>query len=33
VLHAQLTELADLRDAGSLTDQEFAAQKRRLLAP
>jgi hypothetical protein len=27
----QLKELAQLRDAGVLTDEEFAAQKRRLL--
>jgi hypothetical protein len=28
---AQLRELAQLRDDGILTDEEFAAQKRRLL--
>ena len=27
----QLTQLADLRDRGVLTDEEFAAQKARLL--
>jgi hypothetical protein len=31
-LHAQLTKLAELRQAGLLTDEEFAAQKARLLA-
>jgi hypothetical protein len=30
-LHAQLTKLGELRDAGLLTDDEFAAQKARLL--
>ena len=29
---AQLRELAQLRDDGILTDEEFSAQKRRLLA-
>ena len=31
-LHAQLTKLGELRQAGLLTDDEFAAQKARLLA-
>jgi hypothetical protein len=31
-LHAQLTKLGELRTAGLLTDEEFAAQKARLLA-
>lgn len=30
---AQLRELGDLRAAGILTDDEFEAQKRRILAP
>ena len=30
-LHAQLTKLGELRQAGLLTDDEFAAQKARLL--
>jgi hypothetical protein len=32
-LHVELTKLAELRDAGLLTEEEFAAQKARLLAP
>jgi len=32
-LHAQLTKLGELRQAGLLTDGEFAEQKARLLAP
>jgi hypothetical protein len=32
-LHAQLTKLADLRQAGLLSEEEFATQKARLLAP
>jgi hypothetical protein len=32
-LHAQLTKLGELRQAGLLTDEEFAAYKARLLAP
>jgi Short C-terminal domain len=32
-LYTQLTKLADLRQAGLLTEEEFAAQKARLLAP
>lgn len=32
-LHVELTQLAELRDAGLLTDEEFAARKARLLAP
>jgi|tagenome__1003787_1003787.scaffolds.fasta_scaffold20888351_2 hypothetical protein len=32
-LHAQLTKLADLRQAGLLNEEEFATQKARLLAP
>jgi hypothetical protein len=31
-LHAQLTKLGELRSAGLLTDDEFAAYKARLLA-
>lgn len=31
-LHAQLTKLGELRQAGLLTDEEFAQQKARLLA-
>jgi hypothetical protein len=31
-LHAQLTKLGELRSAGLLTDEEFAAYKARLLA-
>ena len=31
-LHAQLTKLGELRQAGLLTDAEFAEQKARLLA-
>jgi hypothetical protein len=31
-LHAQLTKLGDLKQAGLLTDDEFAQQKARLLA-
>jgi Short C-terminal domain len=31
-LHAELTKLGELRAAGLLTDEEFAAQKARLLA-
>ena len=30
---AQLKELAALRDQGALTDEEFAAQKARILGP
>jgi hypothetical protein len=30
-LHTQLTKLGELRQAGLLTDEEFAAQKARLL--
>jgi hypothetical protein len=30
-LHTQLTKLGELRRAGLLTDEEFAAQKARLL--
>ena len=30
-LHTQLTKLGELRTAGLLTDEEFAAQKARLL--
>jgi hypothetical protein len=29
----QLTRLGELRDAGILTDEEFAVQKARVLAP
>lgn len=32
-LHEALTKLGALRDAGLLTEEEFAAQKRLLLAP
>ena len=32
-LHAQLTKLGELRQAGLLTEEEFAAYKARLLAP
>jgi hypothetical protein len=32
-LHAQLTKLGELRQAGLLTDDEFAVQKARLLSP
>jgi Short C-terminal domain len=32
-LHTQLTKLDELRQAGLLTPEEFAAQKDRLLAP
>lgn len=31
-LHVQLTRLAELRDAGVLTEEEFAVQKARLLS-
>jgi hypothetical protein len=31
-LHSELTKLGELRAAGLLTDEEFAAQKARLLA-
>ena len=31
-LIAELTQLGDLRDRGILTDDEFAAQKARILA-
>jgi hypothetical protein len=31
-LHSQLTKLGELRTAGLLTDEEFAAQKSRLLS-
>lgn len=31
-LHGELTKLGELRQAGLLTDEEFAAQKARLLA-
>jgi hypothetical protein len=31
-LHTELTKLGELRQAGLLTDEEFAAQKARLLA-
>ena len=30
---AQLKELADLKERGALTEEEFAAQKARILAP
>ncbi|WP_081788792.1 SHOCT domain-containing protein [Candidatus Blastococcus massiliensis] len=32
-LHVELTRLTELRDAGVLTDEDFAARKARLLAP
>jgi hypothetical protein len=32
-LHSQLTKLGELRQAGLLTEEEFAAQKARLLSP